>query len=376
MNKPTIRIMDDDEDMCSEVAGAMTAAGYRCSWTTSPGEAIPSGQCHPDILLLDLHMPVADGFQVIQGFAGASRQPHLIIASGFEERIIRAAARSARQVGINVLGSLEKPYSIAALLTLVKRYSAGIDDKIEDHSALIEDLVEHGSLERHLRTAFQSKRQLSDGRIVGYEALLRLTVDGRPIRPEVVFSPFVAMATQLAATRVVLNDALRFGARLRKAGKATTMAVNCTPAILCTPELPDLITAALEKWQMPPSSLLIEITEHETVQSFDAIATAASRLALRHCGIAIDDFGKGATSLERLFDLPLTELKIDKEIFWQCSDGTASSSILKEIVRYCEERDVISTIEGIETIAHLEHATSIGARSGQGYLWDRPKLVF
>lgn len=376
MDKPFIRILDDDEDMCAEIADALIASGYQCSWTTSPGEALAPGQCHPDILVLDLSMPNADGFEVIQTFAAAIRQPHLIVASGYEERIIRAAVRSAEEAGLHVLGSLEKPYSIAALLSLVEQYSVGIDKKIEDHGALIDDLYEHGELERHVRTAFQSKRQLSDGKIVGYEALLRLTVDGLPICPEAVFGRAVKMATQLAVTRAILNDALRFGSQLRKAGKDITIAVNCTPAILCDQELPDMISEALEKWQMPPSCLLIEITEHATVQSFDAIAAAASRLALRDCGISIDDFGRGTTSLERLFDLPLSELKIDKEIFWKCTDGRAPSSLLKEIVRYCEERNVTSTIEGIETMDHLEHATSIGARCGQGYLWGRPKVRF
>lgn len=376
MDKPTIRIVDDDEDMCAEIADALIAVGYECSWTTTPGEALAQDHGHPDILVLDLSMPIADGFQVIQTFAGASWQPHLIIASGYEERIIRAAVRSAEEAGLQVIGSLEKPYSIAALLTLLERYSAGNDKKIENHGALIDGLVEHGELERHLRTAFQSKRQLSNGHIVGYEALLRLTVDGERISPEAVFGPSVGMATQLAVTRAILNDALRFGSHLRESGQETAIAVNCTPAILCAQALPDLITEALEKWQMPASLLLIEITEHQTVQSFDAIAAAASRLALRNCGISIDDFGRGATSLERLFDLPLSELKIDKEIFWKCTDGRAPSSILKEIVRYCENRNIISTIEGIETAEHLQHAISIGARSGQGFLWGLPKLMF
>ena len=162
------------------------------------------------------------------------------------------------------------------------------------------------------KTAFQSKRRLSDGAIVGYEALLRITLGNLSINPEAVFAPGVELSTQLALTQMVLDDALQFGLQLQHAG---------TPV-----------------------------------------------------PISINDFGGGTTSLERLFDLPLTELRIDKEIFWKCGDGREPAELLREVVHYCEERNITSAIEGIETAAHRQHAIALGAQYGQGYLWDRPNL--
>ncbi len=374
MPKPRIRIIDDDEESCSEIADALMASGYDCSWAHSPDSMMAPHEPAPDILILDLSMPRVDGFQVIQNLAGAGRQPHLIVASGHEQRIIRAAVRSAQEAGLHVLGALEKPYSIASLLALVESRLTAPGKTADDHAALIGHLVDTQTLTSHVQTAFQSKHRLLNGDIVGYEALLRISVDGCSINPEAVFAPAVALHDQLAVTRTVLDDALRFGSTLRRAGANLPIAVNCTPALLCAPDFQDLVFSGLDRWSMPASSLLIEITEHETVYSFDALATAVSRLAMRDCGISIDDFGRGATSLERLFDLPLTELKIDREIFWKCVDGREPPALLKEVVRYCDDRNITSTIEGIETANHLEHAVSMGARNGQGYLWGTPSL--
>ncbi|MEG8221983.1 response regulator [Sphingomonas sp. HH69] len=81
MAKPRIRIIDDDEESCSEIADALMACGYDCSWANPPDFMAGPNEPDPDILILDLSMPRIDGFQVIQNLAGAGRQPHLIVAS-------------------------------------------------------------------------------------------------------------------------------------------------------------------------------------------------------------------------------------------------------------------------------------------------------
>ena len=55
-------------------------------------------------------------------------------------------------------------------------------------------------------------------------------------------------------------------------------------------------------------------------------------------------------------------------------DGREPMGLLREVVRYCESREITSTVEGIETRAHLEQAIALSAGCGQGFLWDRPSL--
>jgi EAL domain-containing protein (putative c-di-GMP-specific phosphodiesterase class I)/FixJ family two-component response regulator len=374
MLRPSVHIIDDDENICAEISSALVASGYDCSWATCADHVTGTEAYQPDILLLDLNLPGVDGFQIIRKLAESQRPPHLIVASGHEQRIIEAAIRFARALGLNVLGSLHKPFPVRSLLALLQDPAGAPRPVHGADTPSVRKLVQNGAMLRDQQTAFQSKHRLQDGAITGYEALLRVEADGVPINPAAIFVPEVDLADQIALTQAVLDDALRFACGLRLAGDPVPVSVNCTPAILCAPELPDMVFRALDRWRVPASSLMIEITENEAVETFDAIIAAACRIAMRGCGISIDDYGRGTTSLERLFNLPLTEVKIDKEIFWKCAEGREPAGLLREVVRYCESREITSTVEGIETRAHLKQAIDLGAGCGQGFLWDRPSL--
>jgi len=370
--RPSILVVDDDKDICVEIISALTNLGFECSWQAEFDSRLATGQTNADVIVLDLSMPNKDGFQVIEALAGAEQPPQLIVASGREDRIIRAAVRSAQAAGLTVLGSLSKPYAIASLAALVESHHFSTGEVNTPPEALIEALDGGAGLERHIRTAFQSKRRLSDGAITGYEALLRMRLDDRPVSPESIFAPAGDLSLQLAITGAVLNDAARFAAMLKARGTPVPVAVNCSPAILCASEFLAMAIDAVGCWKLQPSALMFEITEHETIHSFGVLTAAACRLAMRNFGVSIDDFGRGTTSLERLFDLPVCEVKIDKDIFWRCIEGSAPLSLLKEVTSYCRERSIQSTIEGIETRSHLKHALAVGADCGQGFFWDFP----
>lgn len=372
MPRPSILLVDDDKDICIEIISALTNLGFDCHWQVEFDSQLATGRTSADVVILDLSMPNKDGFQIIEALASAEQPPQLIVASGREDRIIRAAVRSAQAAGLTVLGSLSKPYAIASLAALVESHHFNTSEVALPPEALIQALGGDAGLDRHVQTAFQSKRRLSDGAITGYEALLRVRFNDRPVSPESIFTPAGDLSLQLAITRAVLNDAARFAAMLEARGTPIPVAVNCSPPILCASEFLAMATDAVEHRQLQPSALMFEITEHESIHSFDELTAAASRLAMRNFGVSIDDFGRGTTSLERLFDLPVCEVKIDKDIFWRCIEGTAPLSLLKEVTSYCRERSIQSTIEGIETRSHLKHALAVGADCGQGFFWDYP----
>jgi EAL domain-containing protein (putative c-di-GMP-specific phosphodiesterase class I) len=145
--------------------------------------------------------------------------------------------------------------------------------------------------------------------------------------------------------------------------------------MVCSDRFQGIVAKALARWSLPPTSLTIELTEHSSDASFADLAAAASRLAMLGIGVAIDDFGRGTTSYEKLMELPLSELKIDKEIFWNVVSGSLSAALIEEVIRFGHANGIESTIEGIETAAQLAIAHGMGADHGQGYFWDKPQLL-
>lgn len=373
MTKPRILIIDDDLDICEEVAAALERHGFETRWTTLPTGTFLTDGFVPDVVVLDLSMPHIDGFEVIAMLGEVHAKPQLIVASGHDERIIDAAMRSAGALGLTVLGGLAKPYSIKSLVAAAEAYQPPAETLPDDDLRLIERIIADDSFDHHMRVAFQSKRRLSDAAIIGYEALTRIVV-GRPVNPEVAYSDAVPLAARLRMTGIVLDEAIRFAAVLARQGCHVPVAINCSPTILCAPPLVETILALLKHYDVPASSLLIELTEHNALISVEEVAAAAGRLALRGIRIVVDDFGRGTTSFEKLLQLPLSEMKIDKDIFWMAMAGKIRIGMLQEVVGYCREHGIVSTIEGIETAAHRVVAEEIGADYGQGYFWDRPQF--
>lgn len=373
MSKPNILVIDDDEEICREVTDALSHHGFNSRWTTGPGSTATTAYDGADIILLDLAMPEADGFEVIQALSRIAGGPHLVVASGHSARIIKAAVRSADRLGVPVLGILAKPYSVHDLMSLLDGFYPASSATAPDDAALVRRLVKAGSLLDHVQVAFQTKRWLHNAEVAGHEALLRLN-SIRPISPELVFEDTVDLAAQLQVTERVLDEAMRFASTLLADGLEQTVSVNCSPALICAPQFMPMLSHLLERWSLPPKLVVIELTQHQSLRSLDAIATATSRLALRGCGIAIDDFGRGTTSLERLLMLPITELKIDKEIFLSGVEGCSSRKIIEEVIGFCRAHNIRSTVVGIETDHHLSVARDLGADFGQGFLWGRAKI--
>lgn len=373
MMLPNVLVVDDDEDICCEVVAGLRQRGYTARWTSDPLGRDGCLSPAPSVLVLDLGMPGADGFEVIRRLAREHAPPQLIVASGQDPRIRKAAVRSAEELGVPVLGTLEKPYSLVALSRMIARWRDAAPTQCSSAARLLA-AAHDGTLVPHVKVAFQSRRKLRDQAVSGYEALLRLDLGG-PVNPELLVGPDVPMQAQLAVTEVVLDRAAAFAARLAAGGAPAAVAVNASPAIVCADRFQACVASALARWSLPPASLTIELTEHGSNASFADLAAAASRLAMLGIGLAIDDFGRGATSYEKLMELPLSELKVDKEIFWSMVSGTLSAALIEEVIRFGHANGIVSTIEGIETEAQLAVAQRLGADHGQGYFWDRPQLL-
>jgi EAL domain-containing protein (putative c-di-GMP-specific phosphodiesterase class I)/CheY-like chemotaxis protein len=371
MSKPDILIIDDDESVGDSLRSSLGICGYRARWVPALSE-LPREGDPPNVIVLDLNMPGRDGFATLDGIAASLRDTSVVIASGQHSRIINAAVQTALAAGLNVLGALEKPYRIRELIALIDRGAARSNRQTAQEDATrVAGFFEDGTLTERASVSYQSKRNLMTGQIVGYEALLRIRADP-PINPEAAFLPLVPLAAQIQMTADVIRQATADWRTLDILGRASPLAVNCTPAVLCHPDFFRIATALMAQSTMPARMLALELTEQPTLEDTHHVARAASRFSMLGFPMIIDDFGKGTTSYERLITMPISEVKIDKEAFWNCLAGTISPSLIREVLTFCRESGISTTIEGVETEAHRAEAVALGADFGQGYLWDEP----
>ncbi len=225
---------------------------------------------------------------------------------------------------------------------------------------------EDGSLRLH----YQPIISLGSGSLASFEALLRWE---HPRNGMVLPSDILPIAESAGLSIRLGQWVFRETCdRLRKwrrspAGEALDMNVNLSGAEFSRPALIDEVRTLLNETGIPGDSLIIELTETTIMESN---VDAARRLSqLRDLGIrlALDDFGKGHSSLGRLQDFPISILKIDSSFVKQIRLG--KRQILDAIIALAHELNLEITAEGVETSQQLAYLRDKGAAKVQGLLF-------
>ena len=223
-----------------------------------------------------------------------------------------------------------------------------------------------------LAVAYQPKVEVATGRIIGAEALVRWNHPRRGFVPPDEFIP-VAEHTGLLRplTLFVLESSLEQCARWRKAGFELDVAVNLSARNLLDVELPKDVLALLERFELPPSALELEITESALLA--DPVRTNGVLHELHRIGvgISIDDFGTGYSSLSYLRRMPVDELKIDKSFVTDMALDENAALIVRSTIDLGRNLGLRVVAEGVETREVWEQLAALGCHVAQGYFFGR-----
>lgn len=220
---------------------------------------------------------------------------------------------------------------------------------------------------------YQPKYRLGDGAMVGVEALARWEHSVLGNIPPDKFIPILERSKFIFDfTDIVFNQALAQAAAWRAAGHRLKMSVNISVQSLDRVGFVPRIKELLERYELPPEELVIEITETASLVSYDRSAKILRLLAEHGVGISIDDFGTGYTSIRYLRDFPVSELKIDRLFVRGVAEGQRDYSIVSGIVRLAQGIGASTVAEGIESVETVRALSDVGCDFGQGYYLARP----
>lgn len=224
---------------------------------------------------------------------------------------------------------------------------------------------------RELQVHFQPIVRLSDGKIVGAEALCRWTHPQRGQISPMLFIPLAEESGTICELgEWVLHEACREARRWETTGRALTVSVNLSPRQLWTCDLEGLVRNALGGTKLTPGLLQLEVTETAAVR--DAAHLMSAFAALRRLGvrIAIDDFGVGYSSLDYLLRFPLDALKVDRAFVRDVCTDSGCRAIASAIVSLAHDLRLEVIAEGIETDAQRCALMDCACRTGQGFLFS------
>ena len=219
---------------------------------------------------------------------------------------------------------------------------------------------------------YQPKLDLTTGEINGVEALVRWQHPVRGLLPPDQFVPLAEHTGVIGPlTLWVLDRALSQCSAWLQDGRELSMAVNLSVQSLLDPGFAGDVGGLLERHEVPPRLLELEITESSVMS--DPARSIILLGALRDMGIrlSIDDFGTGYSSLAYLKRLPVQEIKIDKG-FVIGMDGNADDAVIvRSTIDLGHNLGLAVAAEGVETERSLSGLRALGCDSAQGYLISR-----
>jgi diguanylate cyclase (GGDEF)-like protein len=236
----------------------------------------------------------------------------------------------------------------------------------------IEDRLREALKNDGFRLKYQAQYSL-DGRLSGFEALIRLHGQERELGP----GEFIPIAEEsgliVEMGAWVLQEACRQMKKWHDAGfEEVRIAVNVSVMQLASPGFEAFLTQVIEETGIDPNRLELELTETALVKDTGDSAGLLDRIRKRGIQVALDDFGTGFSPMQYLHQLPVDVVKID-QVFVRDLDGTPSSIPLVEgMVKLAKTLHLKVVAEGVETQGQFEILRHIGFDIAQGNLLSLP----
>lgn len=221
---------------------------------------------------------------------------------------------------------------------------------------------------------YQPLVSMPNGRITGFEALVRWQSTDRGMVPPGEFIP-VAEETGLIVPlgEWVLRTACRdIKSLLDKGAKLKTLAVNVSAQQLRHPGFCDALRSILHETGFDPAKLELEITESTLMGQGTAPLSILQALKALGVTIAVDDFGTGYSSLSYLQKLPIDKLKIDRSFIADLESGPPAQAITAAIIALAKSLKLDVLAEGVEKQFQLDFLVRNGCWSAQGFYFGAP----
>ena len=227
--------------------------------------------------------------------------------------------------------------------------------------------------QREFRLWYQPQVEITSGRVIGFEALLRWPASGPdPIPPSAFVPVLEETGLIMDVGQWVMNEACRWAAHLAEgSGESLIISVNLSPRQFMQKTLHRVVAEALERSGLAPSRLELEITESSLVDPQMNLETI-ERLKQLGIRLTIDDFGTGYSSLSYLKRFPVDRLKIDSSFVRDVAIDLDDAAIVTAIIGLAHNLGLRVIAEGVETREQVEFLRANGCDQIQGFIAARP----
>ncbi|MCS0502271.1 EAL domain-containing response regulator [Ancylobacter mangrovi] len=360
-------VLDDEPDIGALLVTAIRMLNYEArSVTTFEDFDRALAEWRPTHITLDLQMPGYDGVETIRALAERGSNARIVLVSGVDAKVLEMAALLGRERGLDIAGTLTKPWGMARLNEMLTR--------IVHENPLGADAIAKGIENDEFRLFMQPKVRLPGGRITGFEALVRWNHPRLGLQSPINFIPLAEQSGLIEPlTRWILGRAADVLAGWKSEGISAQVSVNLSARNLMSLTVADEFAEIVRARGLDCSCFILELTESAAITNLVDALDILVRLRLKQFALSIDDFGTGYSSLAQLQRLPFSELKIDRSFVSACAASAEATNTIRAIVELARRLELDLVAEGVETEAVERTLIGLGITHAQGFRYGRPE---
>ncbi|MDG9669102.1 EAL domain-containing response regulator [Hahella sp. CR1] len=372
-------IIDDDAFMRSIITKTLQRLNLGRVESVASGEEaltlLEGDDSHFDILLVDLLMPGMDGIELLRHLAEHEYQGGVLLFSGADSKVLKAAVNVARARYLNVLGSLQKPVTVDALTYYLTHYQSYFRSRntVSGGSLLNTSELRQGLNDGHLTLYYQPQVDMKTEAVVGVEALARWKHPQHGLLGPGAFVPLAEESNLVGDfTTAVIAQAIDQMQKWKQKQLNLQVAINISSSSISILDLPHLLEHYCQHHKVEASRITLEITETQVGQDMVTMLEVLTRIKLKGLGLSIDDFGTGYSSLERLQRIPFDELKIDGSFVHGSNRDQAARAIFDSSAALGKQLGMSIVAEGVENQDDWDYAAKLGCDIAQGFHIAQP----
>lgn len=319
----------------------------------------------PDLICFNVSLEANEAIETIGvlGKKGITTPIQLISNRG--AAVLENIKSIGEQHRLNMLPVLKKPFETSAIQKIIGDLKIGMPAATAARIGL-DEALENGWIEFW----YQPKINLRKKQLAGAEAFARARHPEYGVLSPNAFMPGADEEAVQRLARTAIASAVRASASFAEVGVNLKLAVNIPVDALIKLPIADI----LETTRPPPGwpGLIIDVTEEQIVSDI-ALANEITRKFERYkIRLAIDDFGRGYSSLARLKTLPFVEMKLDRTFVADCGSDKVNAPICKTVIDLAHNFGAVAVAIGIEKATDMLALVAMGCDFGQGYLLGQP----
>jgi EAL domain-containing protein (putative c-di-GMP-specific phosphodiesterase class I)/FixJ family two-component response regulator len=373
---PEILVIDDDADVGELISAVAQGMGFRCVVTNNAATFLASITQDTSLIFVDLVMPEIDGIELLRLLSQRGCDVDIVLMSGVGKRVLMTAVELAQNLGLIIVGHIQKPFRLAELEQILKTplHQKGVP--LRQKSAIV---IPDADLRRAIARDefvlhYQPQIEVTTREVVGVEALVRWQ---HPERGLIYPDSFIARAEQTRLIDqlgwiVVRRGFAELSEYMVDGGLVPALSINASVRSLRDLKFPDRVVALAAKFGVQPERVMFEITESGLIDELSSMLDVLTRLRMKQVRLSVDDFGTGYAMMQQLRHVPATELKIDKSFVQNMHSNDNDRVMVKKTIEIGHELGMKVVAEGVETAEQLEYLSGQKCDIAQGYLFSHP----